>query len=79
MKEPSPETQITVSCGRAILAPTAAGTPNPMVPRPLEVMKFSGRSNVMCCALHIWCWPTSVVTTLLAGLRADSWRKNSGA
>ncbi len=40
MKEPSPEIQITVSSGRATCAPTAAGRPKPMVPRPLEVMKF---------------------------------------
>ncbi|MNC63948.1 hypothetical protein D3C75_1141120 [compost metagenome] len=79
MKEPSPDTQTTVSSGRAIWAPTAAGTPKPMVPKPLEVMKFSGRSKVMCCAVHIWCWPTSVVITLLAGLRSDNCFNNSGA
>ena len=33
-----------------------------MEPRPPEVSQRRGESNLMNCAAHIWCWPTSVVT-----------------
>ena len=29
-----------------------------MVPRPPELSHELGRSYLMNCAAHIWCWPT---------------------
>jgi hypothetical protein len=42
-KPPSPEMAQTGSSGRAMATPMAAGTANPMVPRPPEVMWVLGR------------------------------------
>ena len=41
---PSPATAQTSASGRASLAPIAAGSANPIVPRPPEVMSERGRS-----------------------------------
>ena len=41
--------------GRPILAPIAAGTAKPMVPRPPELIHVRGFSYLMNCAAHIWC------------------------
>ena len=41
---PSPATTQISSSGRAKRAPIAAGSANPMVPRPPEVMSERGRS-----------------------------------
>src|SRR5213080_59369 len=59
-KPPSPEIAQTVSPGRARCTPMAAGTANPMVPRPPDVMCELGSRYGYSLATHIWCWPTSV-------------------
>ena len=41
-KEPSPVRQMTVSSGRPIAAPIAAGSPKPIVPRPPEEIQRRG-------------------------------------
>ena len=43
-KPPSPAITQTSASGRAILAPMAAGSANPMVPRPPEVISVRGFS-----------------------------------
>ena len=43
-KPPSPAITQTSSSGRPTLAPTAAGSANPIVPRPPEVMSDRGSS-----------------------------------
>ena len=60
--EPSPVTHTTAASGHATCAPSAAGRPKPIVPRPPEVIQRRGRSKRSRLAAHIWCWPTSVVT-----------------
>src|ERR687890_459925 len=57
-KQPSPSMQTTVASGRPRLAPSAAGKPKPIVPRPPEVTKRRGVSTCRYWAAHIWCWPT---------------------
>ncbi|SLF21645.1 Uncharacterised protein [Mycobacteroides abscessus subsp. massiliense] len=54
-KQPSPSMAHTSASGRAILAPMAAGTAKPMVPRPPELSQVRGFSYLMNCAAHIWC------------------------
>ena len=61
-KQPSPSMHHTVRSGRPTLAPMAAGTPNPMVPAPPELIQVPGSSNSQNCAAHIWCWPTPAAT-----------------
>src|SRR4026209_765426 len=60
--EASPVTQATVAPGLASCTPIAAGRPNPMVPRPPEVIQRRGWLNLENCAAHIWRWPSSDVT-----------------
>ena len=43
-KQPSPSTDQTVVSGRPTLAPIAAGTEKPMVPRPPELIQVPGCS-----------------------------------
>ena len=57
-KQPSPSMAQTVRSGSATLAPMAAGTEKPIVPRPPELIHAFGRSYCTNCAAHIWCWPT---------------------
>ncbi len=57
-KQPSPSIAQTVRSGSAVLAPIAAGTEKPMVPRPPELIQALGRSYCTNWAAHIWCWPT---------------------
>jgi hypothetical protein len=57
-KQPSPSIAHTVASGRPTLAPIAAGTEKPMVPRPPELSQVPGRSYFTNWAAHIWCWPT---------------------
>ena len=57
-KQPSPSTAHTVRSGWETLAPMAAGTAYPIVPRPPELIHALGRSYWTNCAAHIWCWPT---------------------
>ena len=57
---PSPATTQISASGRANLAPMAAGSAKPMVPRPPEVISVRGVVWRMTWACHIWCWPTSV-------------------
>ena len=45
-KPPSPTIAHTSRSGHAILAPIAAGTPKPIVPRPPEVMNVPGSSTL---------------------------------
>ena len=59
---PSPVIQTTSLSGAPILAPTAAGKPNPIVPRPPEVIICLPLGMVIYCVAHIWCCPTSVTT-----------------
>jgi len=54
-KHPSPSMAHTVRCGSATLAPMAAGTAKPMVPRPPELIHEFGREYCTNCAAHIWC------------------------
>ena len=61
-KPPSPTITQTSFSGQANLAPMAAGSAKPIVPRPPEVMSVRGCSWWKYCASHIWCWPTSVTT-----------------
>ena len=68
--DPSPATHTTVLSGHPMAAPTAAGKPKPMVPRPPDEMKLRGTSRSTCWAAHIWCCPTSVTTMLRAGSSA---------
>ena len=63
MIEPSPAMQMTWSSGRATLAPIALGRPNPIVPAPPELIQLRGAPKWKYWAAHIWCWPTSEVTT----------------
>ncbi len=42
----SPSMSMTVASGRATCAPTAAGRPKPIVPRPPELMSCRGRVNL---------------------------------
>ena len=42
----SPVTQITCSFGNANCAPIAAGSPNPIVPNPPELIHLFGLSNL---------------------------------
>ena len=48
----------TVESGQPTLAPIAAGTAKPIVPRPPELIQVLGRSNCTKWVAHIWCWPT---------------------
>ncbi len=57
-KQPSPSIAQTVRSGMPTLAPIAAGTAKPIVPRPPELIHVFGFSYRMNCAAHIWCWPT---------------------
>jgi len=57
-KLPSPSTDHTSRSGAPTFAPIAAGIEYPMVPRPPELSQAFGRSYLMNCAAHIWCWPT---------------------
>src|SRR6266853_1243959 len=50
---PSPEIAHTGSFGRARRTPIAAGTANPIAPRPPDVMCVFGRWNGYRCATHI--------------------------
>ena len=43
-KQPSPSIAHTVASGRPILAPIAAGTAKPIVPRPPELIQVPGFS-----------------------------------
>ena len=54
-KQPSPSTAHTMRSGRPTLAPMAAGTAKPIVPRPPELTHVYGCSNFQYCAAHIWC------------------------
>ena len=60
--EPSPARHTTVSSGQAALAPIDEGRPNPIVPRPPELIQRRGLEKWKYWAHHIWCWPTSEVT-----------------
>src|SRR5919198_194540 len=53
----------STSSGRSTLAPIAAGTAKPMVPRPPELIHERGRLKRRCWAAYIWCWPTPATTT----------------
>src|SRR3989304_6957442 len=55
----SPVTHATVAPGFAICTPIAAGRPKPIVPRPPELIQDRGLSNLLNCAAHLWCLPTS--------------------
>ena len=57
----SPSTSTTSLFGRANCAPSAAGSPNPMVPMLPEVSHSRGSLKSQYCAAHIWCCPTPVV------------------
>src|SRR5690554_857384 len=57
-KQPSPSMDHTVRSGSPTLAPMAAGTEKPIVPRPPELIQLLGRSYLMNWLAHIWCWPT---------------------
>ena len=57
-KQPSPSIATTRCLGRPTLAPIAAGTAKPIVPRPPELIQWRGFSNVQNWDAYIWCWPT---------------------
>ncbi len=60
--EPSPSMAYTSSSGRPALAPIAAGTAKPIVPRPPELIQRRGSSKLQNWDAHIWCWPTPDTT-----------------
>ena len=60
-------------------APMAAGKPKPIVPSPPDVMWLRVRPKPKCWAAHIWCWPTSVVSTPLSPAFSPSLRIASTA
>ena len=57
-KQPSPSIATTCRSGAPTWAPMAAGTANPIVPSPPELIHWRGRVHGMICDAHIWCWPT---------------------
>ena len=61
--DPNDPLLVSVRSGAASAAPMAAGRPKPMVPSPPEVSQRRGARCGCACAVHIWCWPTSVQTT----------------
>ena len=54
-KQPSPSMAITRRSGIPALAPRAAGTAKPIVPRPPELIHVRGESYFQNCDAHIWC------------------------
>jgi len=62
-KQPSPSIAHTAASGRPTLAPIAAGTAYPMVPRPPELSQWPRVLVADDCAAHIWCWPTPATYT----------------
>src|SRR6476620_11449417 len=78
-KQPSPSTAHTVLPGMPTLAPMAAGTEKPMVPRPPELIQVYGSSNFQYCEDHIWCWPTPDTRIVPGGALSRSCsRQNCG-
>src|SRR5207249_1374338 len=63
------------SSGRARWTPIAAGTANPIAPRPPDVTWPFGRRYGNSFATHIWCWPTSVTTVQRSPVTANSARQ----
>ena len=57
----SPVTQHTKESGLAIWTPIADGRPNPMAPKPPELIHLLGYLYLYSWAAHIWCCPTSEV------------------
>src|SRR6478672_1287582 len=66
-KQPSPSMAHTVLPGMPTLAPIAAGTEKPMVPRPPELIHVLGCLYLMNWLAHIWCWPTPEVKIVESG------------
>ena len=62
----------TMRSGLPTLAPIAAGTEKPMVPRPPELIQVYGWLNFQRCAVHIWCWPTPDATIVSSGVLSRS-------
>ena len=54
-KHPSPSIAITRRSGCPAAAPSAAGTANPIVPSPPELIQVLGFSKDQNCEAHIWC------------------------
>ncbi len=52
-KQPSPSMAHTVSSGMPVWAPMAAGTANPIVPRPPELIHVRGFVKGQNCEAHI--------------------------
>ena len=50
------------------LAPIAAGSPKPIVPRPPEETQVRGSVRLVYWQAHIWFWPTSVQMTRFRSL-----------
>ena len=71
-KQPSPSTAQTVLSGQPTLAPIAAGTEKPIVPRPPEFTHVYGCSKRQCWLAHIWCWPTPEARIVSSGAWARS-------
>ena len=78
-KQPSPSMAHTVRSGRPTLAPIAAGTLKPIVPRPPELTHVYGSLNRQYCCDHIWCWPTPLTRIVPSGALSRSCsRQNCG-
>ena len=67
MKLPSPAISTTVLFVQATLAPREAGNPNPIVPKPPDVINVLGRYVSKYNLVHIWFCPTSVATIVSFG------------
>ena len=61
-------------CGSLLAAPIAAPRPKPIVPRPPLEISWRACTNGKCCAVHIWCWPTSVATVISGATAAMAFR-----
>ena len=55
-KEASPSISMTQRSGIAILAPMAAGSPNPIVPRPPDVMNVRGSLHLHKVVMVVGGW-----------------------
>ena len=59
---PSPEMLTTGISGTPSFAPSAEGSPYPIVPSPPDVSSLLLPRSCKNCVVHIWFCPTSVVT-----------------
>ena len=79
LKPPSPTSDTAARFGNAILTPSTAAGPKPMVASPLGVMNVPGTVIGNCCATPFLFQPTSVTRNPSSGsARRRSLRMRSG-